>query len=270
MKMKRAVLVILGIIAVCSVCFAGIVSAAKAGYGFPIDTGADVTIDGKISPTTEWDDSYKDSLYNGWTMTTSFFRDKWGSAPAICEHWLMEVLTDTTDNPGDWFEICVDTTTAGGTAPAATDFKVNWSAAQGVKVWQGTGSGWAAWATPVVGSSSSSPGDVFAVTTISASPASATPHRIIEIYLDKGAFNGGPLAMGLNNNERLGAYDGNTGITYMWPPFSSADVPDTYGAGATDISGGTIPEGLTVGIMVALSSVAVIVSIRYFRKQPKI
>jgi hypothetical protein len=32
----------------------------------------------------------------------------------------------------------------------------------------------------------------------------------------------------------------------------------------------TIPEGLTVGLMVLLSTVAVIVSIRYFRKQPKI
>ena len=32
----------------------------------------------------------------------------------------------------------------------------------------------------------------------------------------------------------------------------------------------TIPEGLTLGVMLALSTIAVIVSIRYFRKQPKI
>jgi hypothetical protein len=32
----------------------------------------------------------------------------------------------------------------------------------------------------------------------------------------------------------------------------------------------TVPEGLTIGVMVLLSTVAVIVSTRYFRKQPKI
>jgi hypothetical protein len=32
----------------------------------------------------------------------------------------------------------------------------------------------------------------------------------------------------------------------------------------------TVPEGLTVGVMLALSTIAVIVSTRYFRKQPKI
>jgi hypothetical protein len=47
---------------------------------------------------------------------------------------------------------------------------------------------------------------------------------------------------------------------------------DTQGnkATATLVVDHTIPEGLTVGVMVLLSSVAVIVSIRYFRKQPKI
>jgi hypothetical protein len=51
---------------------------------------------------------------------------------------------------------------------------------------------------------------------------------------------------------------------------SSADVPDGWGLNSADISGGTIPEGLTIGLMVALSSVAVVVSARYFRKPPKL
>jgi len=56
----------------------------------------------------------------------------------------------------------------------------------------------------------------------------------------------------------------------MWPPYSSANVPNDYGYLDADISGGTIPEGLTIGVMVLLSSVAVVVSIRYFRKPPKL
>jgi hypothetical protein len=47
---------------------------------------------------------------------------------------------------------------------------------------------------------------------------------------------------------------------------------DTQGnvASATLVVDDAIPEGLTVGVMVIVSAVAVVVSIRYFRKQPKI
>jgi hypothetical protein len=263
-RMKRAILVILSLAAVCSLCLAGTVGAAKAGYEFTIGTGTPVTFDGAVSPANEWDDSWKDWLYNGWTMGPSFFRDKWANTPAICEQWLMEFLGDTTNDAGDYFEICVDTLVDGGSTPKTDDFKVNWSAAQGVKIWLGTGSGWTAHPTATVGAS----GDAWAATSIAASPASATPHRIVEIYLDKGV-SGGVLAMGLSNNERLAVYDAGTGQTVMWPPFSSANVPDDYGTGTTDLSN-TYPEGLTVSLMVALSSVAVVVSIRYFRSRPRI
>jgi len=51
---------------------AGTVSAAKEGYAFRIRQGAP-TFDGAVA-AGEWDtDSYKDWLYNGWTMSTSFF-----------------------------------------------------------------------------------------------------------------------------------------------------------------------------------------------------
>jgi hypothetical protein len=75
--------------------------------------------------------------------------------------------------------------------------------------------------------------------------------------------------MAFNNNERLAVYDANTGKTLMWPPYSSANDPNTYGTGLTSF-GGAIPEGLTIGVMMLVSSVAVVVSSRYFRKQPKI
>jgi hypothetical protein len=267
--MKRAILTALSVMAVCGIILAGTVFAAKEGYGFTIGPGTvDATIDGTVG-AGEWDtDSYKDFLYNGWTMSTSFFRDKWGTTPAICEEWLMEFLGDTTNDAGDYFEICVDTALDGGAAPQVDDFKVNWSAAQGLKIWQGTGTGWTAFTAATVGTSAASPGDAFAATSIAASAASATPHRIVEIYLDKGASAGGPLAMGLSNNARLAVYDAGTGQTVMWPPYSSADQPDTYGEGTTDLST-TVPEGLTIGVMLAVSSVAVAASIRYFKK-PKI
>jgi hypothetical protein len=44
---------------------------------------------------------------------------------------------------------------------------------------------------------------------------------------------------------------------------------DTAGNKATQTLN-VVPEGLTLGVMLALSTIAVIVSTRYFRKQPKI
>jgi hypothetical protein len=50
---------------------------------------------------------------------------------------------------------------------------------------------------------------------------------------------------------------------------------NSTGAGGDDIwlvktdDFGVVPEGLTIGVMLAMSAIAVIVSMRYFRKRPK-
>jgi len=255
--MNKKILAILAIIALCSICLTGIVGAAKEGYGFDIATGSTPTFDG-AAPAGEWDtDSYKDFLYNGWTMSTSFFRDKWLGAPT--EGWLIEVLTDTTNDAGDYFQFSVDTAQDGGATPQADDFLINVTGHPGtVAVFQGTGTGWGASSAVVTT-------DYIVATSIAASPAGATPHWIIEIFLNKqGAF-----AMALSGNMRMGAYDASTGQTVMWPPYSSANEPNTYGTGATSF-GGSIPEGLTIGVALSLSTIAAIVSTRHFRKKPEI
>ena len=250
--MKKAILVALTTIVVCSVFLAGIVSAAKEGFGFQIATGEPVTFNGAVDPATEWDDSYKDFLYEGWTMTTNFFRCKWQGDPT--EAWLIEILTDTTDDAGDNFKMCVDVPLeAGGTAPAADDFKVDWTGGTAT-LYQGTGSGW--------GTSSAAIGsDVIIASTVAASPASGTAHRIVELFLDKLTT----LAMEFSNNMYMEYTDASTGQTFKWPPESNPDVPDGYGTGTTEF-GDSIPEGLAIGVMLSLSTIAVLVSTRYFRK----
>jgi hypothetical protein len=261
--LKRVILVIIGVIAVWSVCLAGIVSAAKAGYSFIVYQGSTPTVNGVVEPN-EWNDSYIDYFYSGWTKTTNIWAVKWaGTYPDIHEYWCIELFTITTNDTGDFFQISMDTTQSGGTAPTADDFLVNYTAYGTLTAYKGTGTDWALFTGYTVGT------DITIASSFSASPKDATPHWIIEIdfYQFVGTFG-----LGVNNNARVVAYDASNASAgvIMWPPYSSADVPDTYGAGTSDLSGTTIPEGLTVGIMVALSSIAVIVSIRYFRKRPKI
>jgi hypothetical protein len=75
---------------------------------------------------------------------------------------------------------------------------------------------------------------------------------------------------------------GGTGLENGYALLQSSDggyvltgTTNSFGAGGTDIwlvktdESGVVPEGLTIGIMLLLSTVATIVGVRYFRKQPK-
>src|SRR3972149_10352438 len=170
--MKKKVSLMLCLTVLCGLFLAaqaGTANAAKAGFGFTIATGAEITVDGKWTTTGEWVDSYKDFLYSGLTMTASPFRCKWGSAPS--EGWLVEVVTDTTSDAGDYFQMSVDTLQDGGTAPQSDDFLINVTGhtPAGIRVYKGTGTGWTDFA---VGA------DVVVSTTIGTSPTSATAPRL--------------------------------------------------------------------------------------------
>ncbi|MEM2098444.1 MAG: hypothetical protein QXU99_01675 [Candidatus Bathyarchaeia archaeon] len=259
--MKNAILIVLAVIAVCSLCFGGIVNAYKTGYFVTQYQGSEITANGQVSPATEWDDAYKDWLYDGWTKTNSRWAIKWemGGTPYIADQWLIEVLSDTTNDAGDTFTFCFDGQTDGGTAPKTDDVKVVITGHTGgtVNVYRGTGTTWAADPAIVIGT------NIIVGHSISSSPTSATPHWIIEMKFDK---SGGIAGTGIPSCVRLEVYDASTGKTLMWPPESAANVPDTYGYLDADISGTSIPEGLTVGIMMMVSCVALVVSLRYFRR----
>jgi hypothetical protein len=257
--MKKAILAILIIIAVCSICLAGTVSAYKAGYEVGNCAGtAEITADGVIS-TGEWyGDSFGDWLYDGWTKTTSTINTKYffGGVPSIQDEWLINVLGDTTNDPGDtfYFSFCGAQDNA-ATPQSADDVLITYTRSA-TTISRGTGTGWAPDPAIVLG------------TNVVIGSSMASGHWIIELKFDKSGAIAGTL---YDSNVRLAAYDATTGKTLMWPPMSEKDVPSSYGldnySGYTDK---TVPEGLTIGLMVALSSVAVAVSARYFRKQPKL
>jgi len=248
--MKRGILIVFGVIVVCSVCLAGTVSATKPGFSQTDGTGSLVTVDGIIG-SGEWDDSWRGKLYDGWTLTNSTYRVKWAQAGDNFwyDQWLFEILSDNTNDTGDFIQICYDTNVDGGAAPQTDDYLINYTGHGTAKVYVGTGTGWAP----------TSDLDVSVAGKISASSWSATPHWIIEIDVENPWESTG---------DRVAAYDTSTGQTLMWPPYSSANVPNDYGY--SEISYEVIPEGLTIGVMMLLATVGVIVGTRYFRKKPKL
>ncbi len=228
-----------------------------------------VTINGQWSPADEWYDAAQANLAGG---LNAIFRDKldmsgFMSGGTIYEYFLIDILGDTTANAADSAVICFTApatygeTPTGGTTPQAdcVKFVINGTGASTtLTLYRGNGTGWellTGWTAA----------QVSAASTISASELSSTPHRIVEIMWDQIAFNFAPEFYGL-----VGAYDANQpGLGWnTWPSSSSMNKPDDYGHIAFVMS--TVPEGIDVGIMVALSSIAAIVGVRYFRKQPKI
>ncbi len=257
LKMKKAILAALSILAICSLCFAATVSAYKAGYAVGNYQGAEITADG-TKGADEWTDSYHDRLYDGWTMTTNPWSHKWtmGGTPNICDEWLVEVLSDTTNDAGDVFTFCFCGAQDDAATPQAADDVLINHTHSATTIFRGTGTGWAPDAAIVLG------------TNVIIGSSMASGHWVIELKFDKTGAIAGTL---YDSNFRLAVYDASTGKTLMWPPMSEKDVPSSWGLNDySSFAGQTIPEGLTIGLMLALSSVAVIVSARYFRKQPKI
>jgi hypothetical protein len=256
--MKKAIFATLGVIAIFSIFLAGTVSAFKAGYEVGNCQGVDITADGVIGEGEWYDDSFGDWLYDGWTKTddTIHIKYEFGGTPTIADQWLINVLTDTTNDPGDVFTFCFCGAQDDASSPQnADDVLINYTRS-GTTIYRGTGSGWAVDPEIVLGEN----------VVIGSSMASG--HWIIELKFDTSGNIAGTL---YDSNVRLAVYDASTGKTLMWPPMSEQDVPSTYGlcnySGYTDK---TVPEGLTLGVMLALSSVAAVVSIRYFRKPTKL
>ena len=245
--MRKSLLATLGIIALCTLCFTGIVSATKPGFTFTDGQGTEVTVNGIVG-SGEWEDSWKGNLFSGSTMTDNTWRVKWvGVGDTWYDQWLFEILSDNTNDTGDFIQICYDSTLDGGATPHADDYLVNYTGHSKVTVYVGTGTGWAP----------TSDLDVKVASTISASNSSATPHWITEINIQNEWESTG---------DRMAAYDASnpSAGVLMWPSNSSADVPNDYGLG--ELSYEPIPEGLSVGVTMLLSTAAVIVGARYFRK----
>ena len=266
--MKRTVLAAFCIIALCSLGLAmktGTISAYQVGYEVT-DYWAtrSPTFDGNWTTPSEWTDAEVRQLDGTLNAT---FRLKWdGTSDMTTYHqcYLIEFFDDNTNDTGDYWQICctasigVEGDPTGGTTPQIDCFRLDYvgHSHTGFTFYTGDGTEWveatAAW-----------PGDVYIKDSLGTSPLSDTPHWIAEIKINH-------LAYGMRPNFWIyvAAYDesNSTAGVQSWPDGSS-DVPNDWGF--MDIAREPIPEGLTIGVMVLLSSVSVLIASHYFRKRSR-
>jgi hypothetical protein len=212
------------------------------------------TIDGAWTSEDEWTDG--EETTSGDALA---FRSTWDyvftDVFVVYTHFVVEFLTDDTNDAGDTWQMCIDGDADGGATPQPNDFKIEVVGHGDVVVYEGDGTGWVE-VTPNEGSI------IFAESIID-SPTSSTPHWIAEITISKS----GTIP---NMAERwafmLAVFDesnSEAGIQ-AWPP-SDPDVPDDYGY--QDYDSNPIPEPLSIVVMMMLSSVSVLVGYNYLVKR---
>jgi hypothetical protein len=241
------------------------VKAYKSGYEVTDYTATtECTVDGKWTTDDEWTDADTKQLDGS---LDAIFRLKYiTDYPSyVNQYYLIEVFDDTTNDTGDYIQICYEApadvggTPIGGTTPQ-TDCK-RWdyegNVASGFTYYVGDGAAWVEsndynWNT-----------DIKMVTTFDTSPLSSTPHLIAEVMIEHMAYS-----IGTPQWIRIAAYDASHSAEEIqsWPE-SSVNAPSDWGLSTAEQT--TIPEGITMGVMVFLSSVSVVVGSRYLHKRSK-
>jgi len=257
--MKRALFVAFSIVMLCSLLVlinVGTTLASEPGYTrIDYSTVVEPTIDGIWTSSDEWTDG--DVTMIGENVA---FRSTWTmfSMDTVTTNFVVEILDDDTNDTGDYWQMCIDGSVDGGSAPQSGDYMIEIVGHTTLTVYEGTGTGWTE-VTPAAG-------ELFFAESISASPMSSTPHWVAEFTILKTAGN---IILSEIFGLRVAVYDESNSAAGVqaWPP-TDQDVPN--GWGVQNYTMDQIPEGLSFGVLVLLSSVAVIATILVFRKRSRI
>ena len=193
----------------------GITKASEPGYErIEYPTQVKPTIDGIWTTPHEWTDS-------GITMIGEdvAFRSTWELVDNnVPTQWVVEFLSDTTDDPGDYWQFCIDGDQSGGSAPQVGDYKFEIKGHTNLIWYEGDGTGW----NEVKLDASEIEWD----NSLSASPTNSKPHWILEFNIVK---NTGTVQIGVTWNFRLAVYDESSPARPLaWPP-TDGDLPDSWG-----------------------------------------
>jgi hypothetical protein len=255
--MKKIFSIAFCVLMLSSMLLIGTVIATEPGYSVLLENyaGTAITLDGKYTNAAEWADAWNEHQFPA--SANARFMYKMVAGDAYMMTYLVE-FADTTNDAGDIWRICIDGDADGGAAPNSNDNKIEITGHTTCKTYVGNGTGWA----PMASSSM-----ILWNNSLTTSTYLAANHWVLEVQFDKaalGAWGANPPPEGLF----VGMYDAsNTAQGWVMWPATSADNPQRWGSIGT--YGTEIPEALSFAVVVALSSVAIVVGTIYLRKKPK-
>jgi hypothetical protein len=172
------------------------------------------TIDGVWTTADEWNDGPQITMSNNASFTYNF------DVASYSMQWLVEFFTDSTNDTGDFWQICLDSDNSGGAAPQIGDFKIQVQGHTTLIMYQGNGTGW----TEI----SPHANELTWVNKVSASTWNSAPHWILELS-DSSKVAGTLQTPQPPNGMRVAVYDATTEEFASWAPNSSTDVPNQWG-----------------------------------------
>ncbi len=218
------------VIIVLAICFilatSKPINAQEVGYShicYQTSSTTLPTINGQWG--SEWNSGFQTTF-----GTNSNFTDEWylaASDSSIVYYYLLIETMDTSNETGDFVQICFNGGMTADSAPSSTDFAINFTSNAVCTWFQGNGVGWTQIATPSL--------SVFQWSeSFSSSPTYSTPHLILEMSLLKTSTAlGGSQIIGPEFWMLLQTYDAHFAgsAVQSWPtvPPSSSEVPKTYG-----------------------------------------
>lgn len=258
--LKKIASIAFCILLLCSLCLTvGTALATAPGYEFMEYFAIDIiTVDGKWTVAEEW--SAGEIHYMGTPQKALWAYLMDSLTTGIYSPAFLVEFADSTQDAGDIIQLCMNGAIDSTAPTAGEDFKMEIQGLTTKKVYEGTGSGWAESSTALAA--------VQMAATVTTSAHDSSPHVVAEFVIDKGMLSATWGANPPPEGVRVACYDASSDTWLSWPPESSADNPSTWGL-MDGYSQEPFPEGLTIGVMLALSSVAAVVSLRYFKK-PKL
>jgi len=229
------------------------------------------TIDGTYIVDNDWIASGKEEFGNG-----AAFHDQWIMDPNL--YCCIVEVTDNTTDAGDKLTICFDGTATGtstppdgGPNPTQYDKKLEVTGhggSQTIQWYKGNGSDWVA---------ATASGELLDLAqNLTTTPTIEPDHYVYEMNIMKLDESLGSPLVGYEWAQFVSYYDEDTGETQQWPPANatpagSPDVPDSWGLisySEDQNDPPTIPDAISILAIVALSSVALVVSFYWLRKKP--
>lgn len=221
----------------------GIVIAANPDYErFSRPTQVIPTIDGEWTTDDEWTDGEFTWIGTDVAFTSTYDGDM--------TRWIVEFITDTTDDSGDYFRFCIQGFPSQGAVARKLELFGHTNLAYFIR----GGGDWTE-TDPVEG-------DFVWASSLSASPTSDTPHWIMEFQIDKADKQ---ITMEDVWNFYLELFDKSNNDIFAWPPSADELTPDDWGI--ENYNPEPIPEGLTFAVMALLTTVSMLVGYRYFVKR---
>jgi hypothetical protein len=252
---KKGVIIAIVLMAALVLPTIGIVCAEStiSNMAYPIQTAK--TWDGKWSTATEWVDAMPSNF-----GSNAAFREGYefisGDAFVVLQDIMIETW-DNTNDAGDFYQIGVDAAfPSTDTTPKATQYMINVTGhgSSAVLTWfKGDGTNWVTTAAPTTYK--------FAENSTT-SPTTAATHYCLELQFDKTTLTQPEIGLYIAYYD---AHAGGYGLQ-AWPSTTTKNA--AAGWGDIPYSMDPIPEGFNVGIILALTSVAVIAGAIIIKRAP--